>query len=259
MSAILASTCWRSSSRTRRSWSTASWASSARPASRSWPCSTRWSAQRRGRRLDDPGVARAGRRRAPAPRLVERRWAPPSPTCALAVGDFAAMIALMGQSIADLETDAAAGRAIRRAWPRTWPSCAGSTPATSSSWARGPTTIRARPTAAMRPRSRSSAPDDSLGVLRDPARAVLRRGNEPAVLSPQMRRELDRRPRRWWWPSRTCVARPPARLHGLRRRAPLRRRRQAERRDPLRRPVHRRRPTTSRRATCRCSGARSTR
>ncbi len=34
-------------------------------------------------------------------------------------------------------------------------------------------------------------PDESLGVLRDPARLVLRRGNEPAILSAILRRELE--------------------------------------------------------------------
>ena len=34
-------------------------------------------------------------------------------------------------------------------------------------------------------------PEDSLGVLRDPQRHVLRRGNEPAILSPQLRRHLE--------------------------------------------------------------------
>ena len=34
-------------------------------------------------------------------------------------------------------------------------------------------------------------PEDSLGVLRDPERLVLRRGNEPAILSAALRRELE--------------------------------------------------------------------
>jgi len=37
-------------------------------------------------------------------------------------------------------------------------------------------------------------PDSSLGVLRDPRRTVLRRGSEPAVLSPRMREELATAP-----------------------------------------------------------------
>ena len=34
-------------------------------------------------------------------------------------------------------------------------------------------------------------PEEGLGVLRDPARLVLRRGNEPAILSAALRRELE--------------------------------------------------------------------
>jgi glutamate dehydrogenase len=47
-------------------------------------------------------------------------------------------------------------------------------------------------------------PEGSLGVLRDQARTVLRRGSEPAILSPR-----SAPPRlggaRSWWPSRTCA------------------------------------------------------
>ncbi|PWG03047.1 NAD-glutamate dehydrogenase [Sphingosinicella humi] len=36
------------------------------------------------------------------------------------------------------------------------------------------------------------APEDGLGILRDPARTILRRANEPSVLTPQLRRQAEK-------------------------------------------------------------------
>ncbi len=49
-------------------------------------------------------------------------------------------------------------------------------------------------------------PEGSLGVLRDQTLTVLRRGSEPAILSPQVRDHLLLGAPAWW-PSRTCAPR----------------------------------------------------
>src|SRR3546814_2341196 len=36
------------------------------------------------------------------------------------------------------------------------------------------------------------APEDGLGILRDPARTILRRANEPSMLTPQLRRQAEK-------------------------------------------------------------------
>ena len=111
----------------------------------------------------------------------------------------------MERPIADLETrpggiDPGAGRGAS-------PSCAGCRTTTSSSWARATTTIRARKDGDYAAEEPLYQPGDGLGVLRDPERTVLRRANEPAVLTAQMKRQLDlARPGRPW-PSPTCARR----------------------------------------------------
>ncbi|MEJ0067012.1 MAG: hypothetical protein WDM85_17670 [Caulobacteraceae bacterium] len=84
-----------------------------------------------------------------------------------------------------------------------------------------------------------AVPSSGLGLLRDASRVVLRRGSEPAVLSPAdaagagQGAAADRRQ------VEPEVGGAPAGLHGLRRHPPLRPGRQAQRRGALRRPVHR--------------------
>jgi glutamate dehydrogenase len=65
-------------------------------------------------------------------------------------------------------------------------------------------------------------PEGSLGVLRDPERMVLRRGSEPAVLSAQLRRQIETGGPLTVAKSNLTQPGAPAHPHGLHRRAPLR-------------------------------------
>ena len=106
---------------------------------------------------------------------------------ATAVGDFAAMQALMTRSIADLETAAPdEGRWREEIDFLRW--------LENGHFVFLGARVYAYPLtgdghyAAEEP---IYQPEESLGVLRDPARLVLRRGNEPAILSAALRRELE--------------------------------------------------------------------
>ncbi len=106
---------------------------------------------------------------------------------ATAVGDFTPMLALMGRSIAELEAAAPADGAWREDidflhW------------LADNHFVFLGARIYVYPItpdgeyAAEEPIYRH---EESLGVLRDPTRLVLRRGNEPAILSAALRRELE--------------------------------------------------------------------
>ena len=114
----------------------------------------------------------------------------------LAVGDFAAMTALMERSIAELKAAAPRGGT-------------GSDPANLEEdlaflrWLDAGQFVFLGARSYDYPRAldgeyAAEEPEvvagSGLGLLRDPDRVVLRRGSEPAVLSPQMRRELANAP-----------------------------------------------------------------
>jgi glutamate dehydrogenase len=110
-----------------------------------------------------------------------------------AVADFPAMMALMDKVIADLEADA----------PRARPAIDPAVLAEDLAFLRWVNAghfvfLGARtydyprtPDGGYAAEEPSFAPDGSLGLLRDPARLVLRRVNEPAVLAASIRRRLE--------------------------------------------------------------------
>jgi glutamate dehydrogenase len=109
---------------------------------------------------------------------------------AMAVGDHAAMLALVDRSIANLNT------AVGHVAPEVLEESA-----TFLRWLRDDRFIFLGARLYDYPRTASGdyaaeeplyQPEDSLGVLRDPNRMVLRRTNEPAVLSKQLRENLHR-------------------------------------------------------------------
>jgi glutamate dehydrogenase len=109
-----------------------------------------------------------------------------------AVGDYAAMRALVGQAIADIE-----------AAPASVPAEAKAEYVAFLEWLRADhfVFLGARQYAYPRTPDGGYAPDeplyqpqDSLGVLRDPARGVLRRDSEPAVLNARLRRHIEEDP-----------------------------------------------------------------
>ena len=110
----------------------------------------------------------------------------------LAVGDFAAMTAQMGRSIAELKAAAPAGDNASLAEDLAF-----------LAWLDAGHFVFLGARSYDYPREANgdyaaeepvAVAGSGLGLLRDPARVVLRRGSEPAVLSPQMRRELANAP-----------------------------------------------------------------
>ncbi|MDR3510780.1 MAG: NAD-glutamate dehydrogenase [Caulobacteraceae bacterium] len=110
----------------------------------------------------------------------------------LAVGDYPAMLALMDRALEDIQ--AAAPRVTSQALQEY---------VTFLRWVRDNHFIflGARvydyprtPDGGYAPDEPLYQPEDSLGVLRDPSRAVLRRASEPAVLNSQLRRHLEEDP-----------------------------------------------------------------
>ena len=108
----------------------------------------------------------------------------------LAVGDYQAMLAMAGRAIGELDARAGDLPAERIAEFKAF-----------LQWMRDDHFIFLGARIYDYPRTKDggyaaaaplSEPESSLGVLRDPARLVLRRTNEPAVLSAQLREQLDR-------------------------------------------------------------------
>ncbi|WP_374575074.1 NAD-glutamate dehydrogenase [Phenylobacterium sp.] len=104
-----------------------------------------------------------------------------------AVGDFSAMLALLGRTIAELETTGPKTRV--RAEDIAF-----------LTWLQDEHFVLLGARVYEYPRLADGGyaaeeplfqPQDGLGVLRDPERRVLRRANEPALLTPQLRRRLD--------------------------------------------------------------------
>jgi glutamate dehydrogenase len=110
----------------------------------------------------------------------------------LAVGDYPAMLALMDRAIDDLQ--GAASRVTAEALEEY---------AAFLRWVRDDHFILLGARVYDYPRTPDGGyaadeplyqPEDSLGVLRDQERRVLRRDSEPALLSPQLRRQLEQDP-----------------------------------------------------------------